>query len=53
LKRTLAFILLTACPAAAQAPRATVVETPLTPNAGNDFFLRGKNLYDAAQAPPI
>ena len=49
LKRTLAIALLLACPAAAQAPRAEVVDPALAPNAGNDFFLRGKNLYDSAQ----
>jgi TolA-binding protein len=49
LKRSLALALLLACPAAAQAPRADVVDPALAPDAGNDFFLRGKNLYDAAQ----
>lgn len=49
LKRSLAFALLLACPAAAQAPRAGVVDPALAPDAGNDFFLRGKNLYDSAQ----
>lgn len=50
MKRTLALLLLIASPAAAQAPRAEVVDPALTPNAGNDFFLRGKNVYDTAQA---
>ena len=50
LKRTLAFILLAACPLAAQIPRAGAVDPALTPDAGNDYFLRGKNLYDSAQA---
>lgn len=49
LKRALAFALLLACPAAAQAPRAGVVDPALAPDASNDFFLRGKNLYDSAQ----
>jgi TolA-binding protein len=49
LKRTLAIALLLACPVAAQAPRAEPVDPTLAPDAGNDFFLRGKNLYDSAQ----
>jgi TolA-binding protein len=49
LKRSLALALLLACPAAAQAPRAEVADPALAPDAGNDFFLRGKNLYDSAQ----
>ena len=49
LKRSLAFALLLACPAAAQVPRAGVVDPALAPDAGNDFFLRGKNVYDSAQ----
>jgi len=50
LKRILAFLLLVACPASAQIPRAETVDPALTPDAANDFFLRGKNLYDSAQA---
>jgi len=50
LKRTIAFLLVLACSAAAQPPRAEVVNPALAPDAGNDFFLRGKNLYDSAQA---
>lgn len=50
MKRTLAFLILAASPALAQVPRAEPVDPALTPNAGNDFFLRGKNLYDTAQA---
>ena len=49
LNRTLAIALLLACPVAAQVPRAEPVDPTLTPDAGNDFFLRGKNLYDSAQ----
>ncbi len=49
MKRTLAIALLLACPVAAQAPRAEPVDPTLAPDAGNDFFLRGKNLYDSAQ----
>jgi len=49
LKRTLAIALLLACPVAAQAPRAEPADPTLAPDAGNDFFLRGKNLYDSAQ----
>lgn len=50
MKRTLAILLLAAVPAAAQAPRAEPVDPALAPDAGNDFFQRGKNLYDSAQA---
>ena len=49
MNRTLVIALLLACPAAAQAPRAEVVDPALAPDAGNDFFQRGKNLYDSAQ----
>jgi tetratricopeptide (TPR) repeat protein len=49
LNRTLAIALFLACPAAAQVPRAEPVDPALTPDAANDFFLRGKNLYDSAQ----
>ncbi len=50
LKRPLALLLLSICPVAAQAPRAEAVDPALAQDASNDFFLRGKNLYDAAQA---
>ena len=51
LKRALAVILvLAACPATAQIPKAAPVDPALTPDASNDFFQRAKNLYDAAQA---
>ncbi len=49
MKRSLALILFLACPAAAQIPRASVVDPALAPNAGSDFFQRGKNVYDSAQ----
>ncbi len=50
LKRPLVILLLLACSAVAQVPRAVVADPALAPDAGNDFFLRGKNLYDSAQA---
>jgi tetratricopeptide (TPR) repeat protein len=49
LKRTLAFLLLAASPVIAQVPRAGVVDPALASDAANDFFQRGKNLYDSAQ----
>ncbi len=49
MKRTLAFLLLAASPVIAQVPRAGVVDPALAPDAANDFFQRGKNLYDSAQ----
>jgi tetratricopeptide (TPR) repeat protein len=51
LKHTLAFIilLLVYC-ADAQIPKAVGVDPTLAPDASNDLFLRGKNLYDSAQA---
>jgi tetratricopeptide (TPR) repeat protein len=36
--------------AAQQPPRAGIVPEDLRADAGNDFFARGKNLYDTAQA---
>lgn len=50
MKRALALLILTACPVFAQIPRAEAVDPALNADAGNDFFQRGKNLYDAAQA---
>ena len=50
MKRALALLILVASPAIAQIPRAEAVDPALSPNASNDFFLRGKNLYDSAQA---
>jgi tetratricopeptide (TPR) repeat protein len=49
-KRALALLILTSCPALAQIPRADPVDPMLAADAGNDFFLRGKNVYDTAQA---
>ena len=50
LSASLAFCVI-AMPAYAQAPpRAGVVEKDLRINPGQDVFLRGKNLYDAAQS---
>jgi tetratricopeptide (TPR) repeat protein len=53
LKRALALVLLLACPAAAQVPRAAPVDPTLAPDAAHDFFLRGKNLYDSAQRATV
>ena len=50
MKRALALLILSTCPVVAQIPRAQAVDPALTPDASNDFFLRGKNLYDSAQA---
>ena len=50
MKRALAFLILVASPVIAQIPRAEAVDPTLTPDASNDYFLRGKNLYDSAQA---
>lgn len=51
LKRALGFLFLTVCPLVAQPPQADVVEEgALVADPGGDFYLRGKNLYDAAQA---
>ena len=50
MKRALAFLILVASPVIAQIPRAQAVDPALIPNAPDDFFLRGKNLYDSAQA---
>jgi len=50
LKRTFAFIFLLSSPVIAQIPRAEPVDPALGVDAVNDFFMRGKNLYDIAQA---
>ncbi len=50
LKRALVVLFLITASVFAQIPRATAVDPALSPDAANDFFLRGKNLYDSAQA---
>ena len=50
MKRTLAFLIFIASPVSSQIPRAAPVDPALAPDAANDFFQRGKNLYDSAQA---
>lgn len=50
MKRALALLLLISGPLSAQVPRAEPADPALTPDASTDFFLRGKNLYDSAQA---
>lgn len=40
-------------PLVAQVPRAVAVDPLLQADASNDFFLRGKNLYDSAQASTV
>ncbi|MEO5713601.1 MAG: tetratricopeptide repeat protein [Luteolibacter sp.] len=50
MKRALALLILASSPAIAQAPRAEPVDPRLNQDASTDFFLRGKNLYDSAQA---
>lgn len=55
LKRAFALLILTPGMVAAQAPvapppRAEAVDPALAEDAANDYFMRGKNLYDAAQA---
>lgn len=49
-RRTLALLLLASVPAPGQIPRAEAVDPALAADAANDFFMRGKNLYDSAQA---
>jgi tetratricopeptide (TPR) repeat protein len=53
LKRALAFLIFAASPLAAQIPRAVAVDPALRPDAGNDHFQRGKNLYDEAQKATV
>ena len=50
LKRAFALLILVSSPVIAQVPRAQPVDPTLNADAGVDFFLRGKNLYDSAQA---
>jgi len=53
--RLLVALLVVACGTlCAQTPRAEpVVDPSLRPDAGNDLFARGKNLYDAAQSSTV
>lgn len=53
MKRALALLILVSGPVHAQIPKAGVVDPALAPDAGNDYFLRGKNLYDSAQASTV
>ncbi|MEO5914727.1 MAG: tetratricopeptide repeat protein [Luteolibacter sp.] len=54
MKRALALLFLASGPLVAQvAPKAEPVDPSLSPDAGNDYFLRGKNLYDSAQASTV
>lgn len=50
MKFALALLVSASVPVVAQIPRAEVVNPALAADAGNDFFFRGKNLYDSAQA---
>jgi tetratricopeptide (TPR) repeat protein len=50
LKRALALLILASGAGTAQVPRAVAVDPALTADAANDFFQRGKNVYDSAQA---
>jgi tetratricopeptide (TPR) repeat protein len=50
LKRALVLLTFLSGSLCAQIPRAQPVDGALNADAGNDFFQRGKNLYDAAQA---
>lgn len=50
MKSALAILILASGPVVAQAPRAEPVDPALNTDVGNDFFQRGKNLYDTAQA---
>ncbi|NQW99876.1 tetratricopeptide repeat protein [bacterium] len=49
MKRAFALLIFVSSPAVAQIPRAEAVDPALNADASNDFFLRGKNLYDSAQ----
>jgi len=49
LKSTVAILVFASTPLIAQIPRAERVDPALQADASNDFFLRGKNLYDSAQ----
>ncbi len=49
MKRSLAFLIALACLADAQSPQTDAPNPALAPDASQDFFERGKNLYDSAQ----
>jgi len=49
-KRALAIAVIISSSAVGQIPRALAVDPALNSDAANDFFLRGKNIYDSAQA---
>jgi len=49
LKHSVTFLLFAASPLLSQVPRAERVDPALQVDAENDFFQRGKNLYDSAQ----
>ncbi len=53
MKRALSYFLLCCSPVVAQIPRAQPVDPALAADAGADFFQRGKNLYDTAQASTV
>ncbi len=54
MKRALAFLILASWPVIAQVPlKAQPVDPALAQDRGNDQFLRGKNLYDSAQASTV
>lgn len=50
MKRALAIILLASGSVGAQPPKAEAVDPALNVDASDDFFKRGKNLYDSAEA---
>lgn len=53
MKRALALLILASGATSAQIPRAEAVDPALAPDQANDRFLRGKNLYDSAQASTV
>ncbi len=53
MKSVIAILILATGPGIAQIQRAEPVDPALAPDASNDYFLRGKNLYDSAQASTV
>ena len=53
MNRLLALLVLACGTLCAQTPRAEPVDPSLRPDAANDLFARGKNLYDAAQSSTV